>query len=75
MGDKSCRRCGKEVQQRAKALCNKCLAADKRLERKVNPDVKKKDQARYAAKKDDPKFKAENRRRALEWKRNKKKDK
>lgn len=75
MSDKACRRCGKAVTQKSKALCNKCLADDKRLERQVNPEVRKRDQERYAKKKDDPEFIKKNRERARLWKLNKKKNK
>lgn len=62
-----CRRCGNPVTLQKKALCNECLADDKRVERQTNPDVKEKDKARYQEKKDDPKFKKKNSESANAW--------
>jgi hypothetical protein len=70
-----CRRCGKPIQLKRKALCNACLRDDKRVDRAVNPDVKKSERDRYQAKKDDPAFKEKNRARARAWNKKKREEK
>jgi ribosomal protein L37E len=70
-----CRRCGKPIQLKRKALCNACLAENKRVDRASNPEVKKSERRRYQDKKNDPDFQEKNRARARAWNKKKREEK
>lgn len=67
MAATNCRRCGNPVTQKKKALCNSCLAENKRVDRKADPSIKQEDQARYRKKKLNPEFKKKNSDAANAW--------